>query len=95
MPTQSEQLRDDLLKVFQEVKLNPSKENIAKAKALSDTARAIIASARAELEYHLLRDEKPSIQFLGGEQGGDKPVTNQLGYRRPKSLPVCAEVERD
>ena len=55
-------LRDDLLKVYEELRggsLEPKH-----AKEINNTAGKVIASAKVQLEYANLRGETPTIEFL-------------------------------
>ena len=55
-------LRDELFDVFRSV-LNKSLEPKV-AKEANNAAGKIISSAKAQLEYHALRKEKPKIAFF-------------------------------
>lgn len=57
------ELRDDLLKVYSD--LRSGKIEPREAKEINNTAGKIISSAKVQLEYAALRGEKPDIAFLG------------------------------
>ena len=57
-------LRDELAKVFHELKAGALEPR--HASELNNAAGKIINSARVELEYYNLRNEKPEISFLEG-----------------------------
>ena len=55
-------LRDDLLKVYEE--LRSGSLETKHAKEINNTAGKVIASAKVQLEYASLRGETPTIEFL-------------------------------
>lgn len=56
------QLRDDLIKIYEQVK---SKEiGLKEAKELTNTAGKILSSAKLELEYKSYVGQKDKIEFL-------------------------------
>lgn len=56
------EVRDELSKVFEELKSGQLKS--ADAKELNNCAGKIINSLKVELEYSALRKEQPNIEFL-------------------------------
>lgn len=60
--TNATELRKDLLTVYDQ--LRAGKIQPKDAKEINNTAGKIIASAKVQLEYAQLRDEKPEIDFL-------------------------------
>lgn len=62
-PSNVKELRDDLLEVYAELRADPRR--LAQAAELSNTAGKIIASAKVELEYAIMRGEKPECAFIG------------------------------
>jgi hypothetical protein len=56
------ELRNDLLKVYDE--LRAGKLEPKDAKEINNTAGKIISSAKVQLEYAAVRNEKPEIEFL-------------------------------
>jgi hypothetical protein len=56
------ELRNDLLKVYDQ--LRAGKLEAKDAKEINNTAGKIISSAKAQLEYAVVRNEKPEIDFL-------------------------------
>jgi hypothetical protein len=56
------ELRNDLLKVYDE--LRAGKLEAKDAKEINNTAGKIISSAKVQLEYAAIRNEKPEIDFL-------------------------------
>jgi hypothetical protein len=60
-----QQVREELAKVFEGVKLGTV--NHKDAAELNNSAGKIISSLKVELEYYALRKEKPEIPFIDGE----------------------------
>ena len=58
-------VRDHLLDVFHGLKTGAVK--IKEATELNNTAGKIISSAKTQLAYHYMRQEKPRIPFLDGD----------------------------
>lgn len=56
------ELRDELLQLFGDVKAGATEVKVAGE--MNNTAGKIINSVKAELEYAALRKRKPSIPFL-------------------------------
>ena len=56
------ELREDLLKVYADLRsvVMDSRD----AKQINNTAGKIIASAKVQIEYSSLRNEKPDIDFI-------------------------------
>jgi hypothetical protein len=66
-----QELRTELSEVF--VRLKEGDLKAADAKEMNNAAGKIINSAKVELEYYALRDEKPNIPFISGDMGEGKP----------------------
>lgn len=64
-PANIEDLRDQLLEAYEWVKADPRRGN--QVKEMTNTAGKVIGTLKLQLEYAMLRGEKPSIEFLGGE----------------------------
>lgn len=58
------ELRDELLRVFDELRNGKMKPPMAKE--INNTAGKIIGSCKVQLELHKLTGSKPSIKFLEG-----------------------------
>jgi|APFre7841882654_1041346.scaffolds.fasta_scaffold03251_7 hypothetical protein len=56
------ELREDLLKVYAD--LRSGVMDSRDAKQINNTAGKIIASAKVQIEYSSLRNEKPDIDFI-------------------------------
>jgi len=69
-PTNINELRDDLLDLYESVKQDPKRAN--QAKEMANTAGKVLASLKLQLEYSMLRNEEPEIPFLGPTSG--KPL---------------------
>jgi hypothetical protein len=69
-PKDINELRDQLLDAYDWVKADPRRAN--QVKEMANTAGKVIGTLKLQLEYAMLRREKPHIQFLGGAipQGG-------------------------
>ena len=69
-PKDINELRDQLLDAYGWVKADPRRAN--QVKEMANTAGKVIGTLKLQLEYAMLRREKPHIQFLGGAipQGG-------------------------
>lgn len=57
------EIRDDLAKVYDELRNGTMKKT--EADALANVAGKMIASAKVQLEYAAMRGEKPNIPFIG------------------------------
>lgn len=68
-PKNIEELRSDLLDVYQWVKADPRRAN--QCKEMTNAAGKIIGTLKLELEYAMLRKEQPNIAFLN-YQGRNK-----------------------
>jgi len=66
-PKNISQLRDDLLDAFEMVKVDPRRAN--QVKEMSNAAGKILGTLKAELEYAVIRGEKPIIPFIGNTDG--------------------------
>lgn len=64
-PKDISELRDQLLDAFQWVKEDPRRAN--QVREMTNAAGKVLGTVKAQLEYAMLRQEKPSIEFLGGE----------------------------
>jgi hypothetical protein len=63
-PKNIHELRDQLLDAYDWVKADPRRSN--QVKEMANTAGKVIGTLKLELEYAMLRHEKPSIPFLTG-----------------------------
>ena len=61
--TNVKELRNDLIEAYTMLRDDPRRIN--QVAELSNTAGKIIASVKVELEYAILRCEKPNIDFIG------------------------------
>ena len=61
-PKNIEELRADLLDVYQWVKADPRRAG--QCKEMTNAAGKIIGTLKLELEYSMLRKEAPNIAFL-------------------------------
>ena len=61
-PKNIEELRTDLLDVYQWVKADPRRAG--QCKEMTNAAGKIIGTLKLELEYSMLRKEAPNIAFL-------------------------------
>jgi len=61
-PNNIKQLRDDLLKVY--VAQRNGDVTPAEIRETNNTARAVVASCKVQLEYAKLKGEKPFVSFL-------------------------------
>lgn len=64
-PSNIEDLRDQLLDAYEWVKGDARRAN--QVKEMANTAGKVLGTVKLQLEYAMLRGEKPSIEFLGGE----------------------------
>jgi hypothetical protein len=64
-PSNIEELRDQLLEAYEWVKGDPRRGN--QVKEMANTAGKVLGTIKLQLEYAMLRGEKPTIEFLGGE----------------------------
>lgn len=69
-PANVEDLRSELLEAYEWIKADPRRHN--QVKEMANTAGKIIGTVKLQLEYSMLRQEKPCIDFLGGDAGMDK-----------------------
>lgn len=76
-PNDINELRDQLLDVFDSVVKDPRRA--AQADTASNTAGKILGTIKAQMEYALARGEEPDIPFLGKTSGKLlKPGAKQL-----------------
>ena len=61
-PKDIHELREQLLDAYDMVKTDPRRAN--QVKEMANTAGKIIGTLKLELEYAMLRQEKPKIPFL-------------------------------
>ena len=61
-PTNIKELRDDLLDAYEMLKTDPRR--VVQVGELANTAGKIINSVKIELEYSLLKKERPNLPFL-------------------------------
>jgi len=80
-PKNIEELRDQLLDAYGWVKSDPRRAN--QVKEMANTAGKVIGTLKLQLEYALLRKEKPYIPFLG-KTGGDAMLEEIHGEIDPK-----------
>lgn len=64
-PSNIEELRDQLLDAFEDVKKDPRRAN--QVKEMTNAAGKVLGTLKTQLEYAMLRNERPCIQFLGGD----------------------------
>lgn len=64
-PSNITELRDQLLDAYEWVKGDARRGN--QVKEMANTAGKVIGTLKLQLEYAMLRGEKPAIEFLGGE----------------------------
>ena len=69
-PENIEDLRDELLAAYEWVKTDPRRGN--QVKEMANTAGKVIGTLKLQLEYAMLRQEKPCIAFLGGNQTSEQ-----------------------
>ena len=60
-----EALRDELFEVFRDLKAERIQPKVAE---MNNSAGKIIGSAKAQLEYHAMRKEKPNIPFFSAKR---------------------------
>lgn len=61
-PSNITDLRDQLLDAFEDVKRDPRRAN--QVKEMTNTAGKVLGTIKLQLEYSMLRKEKPEIKFL-------------------------------
>lgn len=64
-PNTITELRDDMLDIYEQLKRDPKR--MLQTRELANAAGKVIATVKLELEYAALRQERPVIDFLGGE----------------------------
>lgn len=64
-PENIEALRDALLEAYEWVKADPRRH--VQVKEMANVAGKVIGTLKLQLEYSMLRGERPVIEFLGGE----------------------------
>lgn len=62
VPTNIKQLRDDMLQVYAKVRSGDSAPS--EAREITNVARVVVASCKAQLDYAKLKGETPRISFL-------------------------------
>lgn len=67
-PKDIEELRSQLLDAYDWVKADPRRAN--QVKEMANTAGKVIGTLKLQLEYAMLRKEKPYIPYLG-KTGGE------------------------
>lgn len=72
-PKNIEELRDELMDAYEMVKTDPRRGN--QVKEMVNAAGKVIGTLKLQLEYALMRGERPVIAFLGGEW---RTATEQL-----------------
>ncbi len=76
-PKNITELRDQLLEVFETIKKDPKKTK--QATVMVNAGRAILGTVKAQIDYAVLRNEEPEIQFLGKTSGRElKPGVKLL-----------------
>ncbi len=63
-PKDIHELRDQLLDAYDSVARDPRRAN--QVKEMANTAGKVLGTLKLELEYAMLRGEKPNIPFLHG-----------------------------
>ena len=66
------ELRDQLLEAFDAVRADPRKAG--QVQEMSNAAGKIIATLKTQLEYALLRNEMPEIDFMGKTSNKQLPI---------------------
>lgn len=61
-----QQLRNELSEIF--IRLKEGDLKASDAKEMNNAAGKMIGTAKVELEYYALREEKPNIPFISGVQ---------------------------
>jgi hypothetical protein len=64
-PKDIHELREQLLDAYDMVRADPRRAN--QVKEMANTAGKVIGTIKLELEYAMLRQEKPNIPFLTGQ----------------------------
>jgi tRNA A37 N6-isopentenylltransferase MiaA len=64
--TNISELRNDLLDAYESLKNDPRR--VIQVAELANTSGKIISSVKLELEYAMLRQERPDIPFMDGEK---------------------------
>lgn len=86
-PENIEELRDQLLEAYEWVKSDPRRGN--QVKEMTNAAGKVIGTLKMQLEYAMLRQEKPCIGFLGGNQTSEQwnllgKIHKQIAAKKPK-----------
>jgi hypothetical protein len=63
-PKNIEELRDELITAYEWVKQDPRRAN--QVKEMTNAAGKVINTLKVQLEYAMLRGERPMIDFLNG-----------------------------
>lgn len=69
-PKDINELRDQLLKAFDDLVRDPRQFN--RTKELSNAAGKVLGTLKAQMEYSMLKGEEPEIPFMGKTSG--KPL---------------------
>lgn len=64
-PADIKELRDQLLDAFEDVRKDHRR--VVQVKEMANVAGKVIGTLKMQLEYAMLRHERPVIEFLGGE----------------------------
>jgi uroporphyrinogen-III decarboxylase len=86
-PENIDELRDGLLDAYEWVKADPRRAN--QVKEMVNAAGKVIGTVKLQLEYAMLRREKPVIAFLGGNwttetQQLSAQVRKEISDKKPK-----------
>lgn len=87
-PENIEALRDQLLEAYEWVKADPRRH--IQVKEMSNVAGKVINTLKLQLEYAMLRSERPVIEFLGGD---NTTATAQLHTKIRKEIESKKEPE--
>lgn len=66
-PKDINELRDQLLDAFEDVKRDPRRAN--QVKEMTNSAGKVLGTLKAQIEYSMLRGEEPEIPFMGATSG--------------------------
>lgn len=75
-PENIEELRDGLLEAYEWVRLDPKRSN--QVKEMTNAAGKVIHTLKLQLEYSFLRQERPVIEFLGGNRSAEELAQQRL-----------------
>ncbi len=85
-PKSIEELRQGLLDAYEWVKTDPRRAN--QVKEMTNAAGKIIGTLKVELEYAMLRGNKPLIEFLGGDKHDNHSLSNSVKQKLLQNHPT-------